>query len=100
MIDLLFICLIVALVYNSGFWTSLDEFVNKRFRFHHIPHILTCALCQTWWLSLLYIIVTGHFTIMWIALCLVNAHLVNIMIPLAKVIENWLMKIIEWIMPN
>lgn len=99
MINLIWINLIVALVYMSGFWTVLDDEISKRFKFHHLPHLLFCGLCQCWWLSLLYIIVTGHFTLLGIVLCLINAHLIEITIPLLTVVKNWLLKIIEKIMP-
>lgn len=93
--NLLFIGLIVALVYLSGFWDNLDGYISKKFRFHHLPHILTCALCQCWWLSLLYITLTGNLTLFNIVLCLINAHLTKIYIPLWTLIENLLLKIIE-----
>ena len=91
---------IVSLVYLSGFWDNLDEWVASKWKFHHLPHLLTCALCQCWWLGLLYVIVSGNLSILSIALCLANAHLTKVVIPLWSVIENWLLKIIEIIMPR
>lgn len=96
-LNLVWIGLIVALVYLSGFWDTLDSYISGRFKFHHIPHIFLCALCQTWWLSLLYIICTGHLTLFNIVLCLVNAHLSKVYIPLWTLLENLLLKIIELI---
>ena len=96
-LNLVWIGLIVALVYLSGFWDTLDSYISQRFKFHHIPHILQCSLCQTWWLSLLYIICTGHLTLFNIVLCLVNAHLSKVYIPLWTLLENLLLKIIELI---
>lgn len=96
-LNLLWIGLIVALVHISGFWDNLDEFINKKFKPYHLPYLLTCALCQTWWLSLLYIICTGNLTLFNIVLCLINAHLSKIYIPLWTLIENALLKIIELI---
>lgn len=92
--NLLMINVIVALVYESGFWDNLDEYINNKFKFYHIPHILTCGLCQTWWLSLLYIIMTGNLNLMMIAICLFNAHLNKVVIALYKLIENLLLKLI------
>ena len=94
-VNLLLINLIVALVFESGFWDNLDYFINKKFKFYHIPYILTCGLCQTFWLSLLYIIITGNLSILTIALCLVNANFNKIMIAFYKFIENVFFKIIE-----
>lgn len=100
MINLLWISLSVALIFNSGFWDALDGYINARFRFYHLPHLLQCALCQTWWLSLLFIIITGNLSLFNIFLCLINAHLANIWMPMLKVMENWLYKAIEWLMPK
>lgn len=99
-LNLLWINLIVALVYLSGFWTYLDDYISTRFKFHHIPHLLACSLCQCWWLSLLYIIITGKLSLLGIVFCLVNAHLIEVTIPLLTVVKNWLLKITEWIMPK
>lgn len=96
-IDLLLICLFVTLIYRSGFWDNLDDYISRKVQFYHLPYILTCSLCQTWWLSLLYIIVTGNLSILTLVLCIINAHLSKVMIPLTKTIENILMKIIELI---
>lgn len=93
-LDLLWLSLIVALVYLSGFWTYLDDYISTRFKFHHLPHLLSCALCQTWWLSLLYIIIAGKLSLLGIVFCLVNAHLVNILIPLLTTIYNAVLRVI------
>ncbi len=100
MINLLWINLIVALVFLSGFWDVMDSELNKRVRFAHLPHILSCALCQCWWLSLLYVIIAGKLTLLNVMLCLVNAHLTEITIPLITLLKNVIEKIIEIIMPR
>ena len=96
-LDLLLINLIVALVYKSGFWDSLDGYINERFRFYHIPHILSCTLCQTFWLSVLYMLITNNITLLALVLCLVNAHLNIIIIAVISSILNFLMEIINGI---
>ena len=97
MINILWINLIVALVFLSGFWDVLDSELNKRVQFAHLPHIFTCALCQCWWLSLLYIIIAGKLTLLNVLLCLVNAHLTEITIPMITTVKNYLLKVIEWL---
>lgn len=97
-LNLLWINLIVVLVSLSGFWDSLDEWVNKKYPLHHLPHIMVCSLCQCWWLSLLAITVTGNLSLLNIAICLANAHLTEITTPLITLIKNTLLKIIELIL--
>lgn len=99
-LNLIWINLIVVLVYKSGFWDSLDAYVNKRFPLRHLPQVLTCTLCSCWWLSLFYIIISGHFSLLGIVYCLANGHLTNITLPLITVIEQWILKIIGFVAPK
>ena len=99
-LNLICINLIVALVFLSGFWDVMDSELNKRVRFAHLPHILSCGLCQCWWLSLLYVIIAGKLTLLNVMLCLVNAHLIELTIPLLSTIKEWGLKIISLIMPR
>lgn len=99
-IDLLLINAIVVLVHLSGFWTNLDEWVSKRVPPYHLPHLFVCALCQCWWLSLLYVIITGNLSLLTIALCLFSALLTEVTAPLITIVINWLKKVLMWIMPK
>ena len=100
MINLLWINIIVVLTHISGFWENLDSYINNRHKPYHLPYIFRCALCQCWWLSLLYIIIAGPFNLMTIAICLINAYLTEVTLPLITVVKEWLLKIISWIMPR
>ena len=95
-VDLIILSLIVALVFESGFWDSLDEYINKRFKFHHLPHLLMCQLCQTWWLTLLYILVTGNLSLFNICVCLFIAYMGDVWRPILNLIKGYLLKLIEW----
>lgn len=95
-VDLIILSLIVALVFESGFWDSLDEYINKRFKFHHLPHLLMCQLCQTWWLTLLYILVTGNLSLFNICVCLLIAYMGDVWRPILNLIKGYLLKLIEW----
>lgn len=92
--SLLIINLIVVLAHASGFFEYMDDWVSKKWRFHHLPKIMVCALCQTNWLSILYILVTGQFSLLGLMLCLVNAHLTDITLPLVQTIKDFLLKIL------
>lgn len=96
--SLLIINCFVVLVHESGFFISLDEWVSKKWKFHHLPKIMTCALCQTWWLSLLYVILTpGALSILTVLLCLVNAHLTEITQGIWRVVKTAIMDFLGWI---
>lgn len=93
--NLLLINLIVVLAHESGFFISLDEWVSSKWKFHHLPKIMMCALCQTWWLSLLYIIITpGAFSLLGIVSCLLNAHLTELTQGIWRTIKTAVMDIL------
>lgn len=100
-LNLLFINLFVVLVHEAGFFETLDTMINERHKFYHLPYIFMCALCQTFWLSILYLIIAGPFNLFTITIALINAHLTKITQPLYKLIENILLKLIskinEWL---
>lgn len=96
-VDLLLINLIVVLAHASGFFEYLDDWVSTKWRFHHLPKIMVCALCQTNWLSILYILITGQFSLLGLMLCLVNAHLTDITLPLVQTIKNTFLNVIGWL---
>lgn len=93
--DLLMISLFVTLVWNTDFFPTVDKWVSKKVRFHHLPKPFLCSLCGCWWLSLLYIVITGNITIPAILLCIINAYLTNIWIAVWGMTENIVFKIIE-----
>lgn len=97
LINLLLINLFVVLVHEAGFFETLDDMVNEKFKFHHLPYIFLCGLCQTFWLSLLYVLIAGPVSILTITLCIVNALLTRITLPLYRLAENLIMKLIELI---
>lgn len=96
-LNLLFINIIVVLIFSSGFIDSVDEFIQKKFRFHHLPKPFSCALCTTFWVSVIFIFFTGNFSLLNLMLCLVSAHLTEITTPLITLIKNLLLKAIELI---
>lgn len=94
-LNLLLINLFVCLVHEAGFFETIDTMISERYKFHHLPYIFMCGLCQTFWLSLLYVIITGQLSILSVTLCLINAHMTKIITPLYRFIENLVLKVIE-----
>lgn len=99
-LQLLWINIIIVLIFLSGFIDSIDEAISKRWKFYHLPKPFSCCLCSTFWASLIWVIATGHLSLFSIALCLINAYMTEVTTPLITVIKNWMLKIIEWIMPR
>lgn len=98
LVNLLIINIIMVLIHESGFITNIDEMINKKWKFHHLPYPVRCLLCGTWWISLLYIILTpGAFTLLNILLCLLNAHLTEITQGIWRTIKTLIMDVLGWI---
>ena len=98
LIDLLIINAIMVLIHESGFIEHLDSWVESKWRFHHLPFPVRCLLCGTFWLSMLYIIITpGAFTLLNVCLCLVNAHLTEITQGIWRTLRTGVMDLIGWI---
>lgn len=88
----------MVLIHESGFIQNVDEWISTKWKFYHLPYPVRCLLCGTWWLSLLFIIITpGAFTLLNILLCLVNAHLTEITQGLWRTIKKLIMDLIGWI---
>ena len=96
-LDLLLINIIMVLIHESGFITTIDSWVNKKWRFYHLPYPIRCMLCGTWWISLGYIIITGQLSLLGIMLCLLNAHLTEITQGIWRTIKTAVMDLLGWI---
>lgn len=95
-VELLLIAAVVMMIFESGWWDNMDELVNRKFRFHHLPKIFVCQFCQTFWLSLLWLLFAYEFSVLSVFLALLNANVGEIMLPLFKLLKGTLNKVIEW----
>lgn len=96
-LHLLFINLIVMLAHESGFFDYMDDWVSRKWRFHHLPKIMVCGLCQTFWLSVLYILVTGNIGLLPLVLCFLNAHLSEITTGVFRIAKKAILDALGWI---
>ena len=94
-IDIIIIAVIIELIQLSGFFEVLDDEINKRMKFYHLPHIFHCSLCQVWWFGLAHIICVGEFSLLNIAIVLVIAHLSELISPLFLLFKELIKKIIS-----
>ena len=60
-----------------------------------IIHLLSCSLCQTWWVGLVYLIVIGQVTIPAIAYLLAIAYLTTTIKDIIVFIKEVLTKAID-----
>lgn len=95
-IELLLISAVVMMIFESGWWDNMDEFVNRKFKFHHLPKIFVCQFCQTFWLSLLWLLFTYEISVLSVFLALLNANVGEILLPLFKLLKGAINKVIEW----
>lgn len=93
--NLLLINLIMTLIHESGFIENVDDWINSKYKFYHLPYPIRCLLCTVTWISIFYVIITGQFSLVTLALCLINAHATKIVQPLFRFVENLLLKAIE-----
>lgn len=95
-LDLLLISSIVMMIFESGFWEEMDEWIGTKLRFHHLPKIFVCQFCQCFWVSLIYLLFVNGFSLLTPFLALINANIGEIMLPLFKLIKNAFMRVLEW----
>lgn len=92
--NVLLIAVIVSLIYGTGFFEEMDNWVNKHWKLCHLPKIIMCPNCATWWLCLIYIIVTGQFNLPMLLLCITMWYLSplfsNIMYLLIDILNGFL----------
>lgn len=98
LIELLLIASIVMMIFESGFWDVMDEKINSRWKFCHLPHILSCQFCQCFWLSLIWLLFTLGFSLYAPFLALLTANLSEILLPIFKLLKQSILKVIEWVM--
>lgn len=97
--DLFLIALICSFgIGYSGFIDNLEDYGKRVWgRFFRIPKPFSCELCSTFWLCILYLILTGHFTLIWIAVACVAAASTKVIVPLIGLAVDFMNKMINTI---
>lgn len=87
--DIIMIIVIVAIVQRSGWWDTLDEWVEQRIPLHHLPRIFRCGFCQTFWLSAAYLMISLQLGLIeGVFLALVAAYTYDFVPPLLGIIRG------------
>lgn len=68
-------CILTFITDYSGFWNHVEQALAKWLKINKckLPKLFTCSLCQTFWLTLIYICITNHFSIFNLTLCCLAA---------------------------
>lgn len=81
-------CLLITVIFviisdQLHFWDNFSPIIsglltNGKIKKSIPSKIMTCSTCQSWWVNLIYIIVTNHFSIPMVAYILGLAYLAPI----------------------
>lgn len=110
-LNLFLITLIVVLVIDiSGFYEEMYLMIKRwltKGRFtEEVKYIkpFSCSLCSSWWINLIYIIITGNFSLLLVAYILGLAVFTPIMKELILFIRTFMLKVIceleDWFQLN
>lgn len=99
---ILFICVTVTDRFNffENFSGEIHRLLTGNTTPAQLPYVLRCSLCQTFWLGLLYILFTHHFTILGIAAVVLVAGCNSIALQFLNVIEMLIITIFSKITPE
>lgn len=91
LLNILIIQFIIVGVSYSGFWEDGFEPLVKKMsgiKIGKLPKLFYCEFCQTWWVTLLYIIFSGHFTLPYIAACMAAAILTPVTLGIINLVKD------------
>lgn len=101
-IDLILVAFITIYVVDiSGFTESWRSLVATKLHISHLKPLppFDCSLCMTWWVCLIYALCTGHLNLGTIAFAALLSHLSNPIGELMIFIREWMIQIIDRLMP-
>lgn len=83
--------------------TDFPDFLNRRLWkiLFKVPYngkqfkLLSCSLCQSWWMMLLYLILTHNLTIPYIALSLTFSFLTPVIKETLLFIKDFFLKVLD-----
>ena len=95
LLDVIFIQIIVCFIIDlSGFIQSIEEGLSKWFKFRCvIPKPFSCSLCSGWWINLIYLIITHHFTLPYVVFVALVSFFSKNISGLLRWIQELLVKI-------
>lgn len=90
---LLLTCVVVFIIDLSGIIEELERILGKWLKAKIvIPKPISCSLCMTWWIGLIYIIVCGYLNLPYIAyvalLSFLTTTIYNILILIRDIVNK------------
>ena len=94
---ILFVCVTVTdrLHFFDNLFSEIHRILMGRRKAVEIPYILQCSLCQSFWLSILYVLIFSNFTLFNFALCVFVSAQNQILMQLCNFIEEKIIDIFK-----
>lgn len=101
-LNILQIALICVLVTDfTDFFENIEKWIARWLGVNNVSlKILECSLCQTWWCSLLYLIITNNVSITTILIALSMAVATPILMNTVLLIRESLISLTNWFLKN
>ena len=102
-INLILIQIIVVFIIDlSGIVDTVKKFIWRKWikvgDYHNLSlKPFSCSLCSTWWLCLIYLLITSNFNLLTIAITAILAFLAGTMGDFLIWIKDLLTHIINWL---
>lgn len=99
LLDLLYLTLIIVFITDiSGVVSHIETALAKWLKVRKVSvPLLTCSLCQTWWVGLLYLLITHNVTLGGIALVALFAYLTTVFKDIIYLTKDILETIVGWV---
>ena len=94
-LNLLLIMMIDTLIVTTGFFDNVEDFIRRRVRFFRLPHIFKCSLCQTWWLCILYLILSHNISLLGVFLSICVAFFSDVFEAFVGLLKGLILYLLE-----
>lgn len=105
--DLLCIAIIIVVITDISDWAntvkkSISYILTKGriTKTEYRLHLVDCSFCQIWWCGLIYLLITGAFTLKYIAMVCLICTFCDIIKTAILLVEDTIKKLIQLIYKN
>lgn len=99
LIHLIVVCIVDRTDFPSSAKKALSWLLTKGVivKEDYSFHLIDCSTCISWWLSLLYIILTGHLSLLTVAIAILLATFTHLTKSLIILVEDSVVAVIQFI---